>query len=89
VNVASAMKVSGNTIEQMRLSVNGVAAHPMRLAAVEGFVAGKPRNEETAEMAGRMAIEGAQPLQHNGYKVPLVKNLVKRAIRGVEGSWTS
>jgi xanthine dehydrogenase YagS FAD-binding subunit len=80
---------SGGAIERIRLALNGVAAHPVRLAAVEAAVAGKPRNEETAEMAGRMAIEGAQPLQHNGYKVPLVKNLVKRAIRGVEGSWTS
>jgi xanthine dehydrogenase YagS FAD-binding subunit len=89
VNVASAQVASGGTIQRIRLALNGVAAHPMRLAAVEAAVAGKPRNEETAEMAGRMAIEGAQPLQHNGYKVPLVKNLVKRAIRGVEGSWTS
>jgi xanthine dehydrogenase YagS FAD-binding subunit len=89
VNVASAMRTSGSTIQRMRLAVNGVAAHPVRLAAVEAFVAGKPRNEETAEAAGRMAVEAAVPLQHNGYKVPLTKNLVKRAIRGVEGSWTS
>jgi xanthine dehydrogenase YagS FAD-binding subunit len=89
VNVASAMQVSGNTIQQMRLAVNGVAAYPMRLAAVEAFVAGKPRNNETADAAGQMAVEGAIPLQHNGYKVPLMRNLVKRAIRGVEGSWTS
>ena len=27
-------------------------------------------------------IEGAQPLRYNGYKVPLMRNLVKRAIRG-------
>jgi xanthine dehydrogenase YagS FAD-binding subunit len=46
-------------------------------------VQGKPRNEETAELAGKLAIEGAQPLQYNGYKVPLMRNLVKRAIRGV------
>src|SRR5688572_20303586 len=88
VNVASAMHTSGSTIQRIRLAVNGVAAHPMRLAAVEAFVAGKPRNEETAEAAGRMAVEGAVPLQHNGYKVPLMKNLVKRAIRG-EGSWAT
>jgi xanthine dehydrogenase YagS FAD-binding subunit len=89
VNVASAMQASGSTIQRIRLAVNGVAAQPMRLAAVEAFVAGKPRNEETAEAAGRMAVEGAVTLQHNAYKVPLMKNLVKRAIRGVEGSWTS
>jgi xanthine dehydrogenase YagS FAD-binding subunit len=85
VNVASAIKTSGNTIDQMRLAVNGVAAHPVRLTAVEAAVAGKPRNEETAEMAGQLAIKGAKPLQYNGFKVPLMRNLVKRAIRGVPG----
>ena len=36
-------------------------------------------------MAGKLAIVGAEPLQHNGYKLPLMRNLVKRAIRGVPG----
>jgi len=83
VNVASAMVMSGNTIQRIRMAVNGVAAHPVRLTAVEAAVTGKPRNEETAEMAGQLAIQGAEPLQYNGFKVPLLRNLVKRAIRGV------
>jgi xanthine dehydrogenase YagS FAD-binding subunit len=82
VNVAAAMTMSGGTIQKIRLAANGVAAHPVRLTAVEAAVVGKPRNEETAEMAGQIAIRGAEPLQYNGYKVPLLRNLVKRAIRG-------
>jgi xanthine dehydrogenase YagS FAD-binding subunit len=82
VNVAAAMVMSAGTIQRIRLAVNGVAAHPVRLTAVEAAVVGKPRNEETAEMAGQLAIRGAEPLQYNGYKVPLLRNLVKRAIRG-------
>ncbi len=82
VNVAAAMTTSGSTIQRIRLAVNGVAAHPVRLTAVEAAVAGKPRNEETAKMAGQLATRGVQPLQYNGYKVPLLRNLVKRAIRG-------
>ena len=82
VNVAAAMKTSGGTIQQIRIAANGVAAHPVRLTAVEAAVTGKPRNEETANAAGQIAIQGAQPLQYNGYKVPLLRNLVKRAIRG-------
>ena len=82
VNVASAIVTSGSAIERMRLAVNGVAAHPLRLKAVEAAVLGKPRNEETAEFAGKLAIQGAELLQYNGYKVPLMRNLVKRAIRG-------
>ena len=69
-------------IGEVRLVVNAVAATPKRLKNVEAAVVGKPRNEETAEMAGEMAVEGARTLRHNGYKVPLMRNLVKRAIRG-------
>jgi xanthine dehydrogenase YagS FAD-binding subunit len=82
VNVAAAIAMSGGTIQRIRLAVNGVAAHPVRLTAVEAAVTGKPRNEETAKMAGQLAIQGAEPLQYNGYKVPLLRNLVQRAIRG-------
>ena len=90
VSVASAMVLQGTTIERIRLAVNGVAARPLRLEAVEAYVQGKPRNESTAMMASNMAIEGAQPLRFNAYKVPLMRNLVKRAIRGVEeAKWTS
>ena len=82
VNIAAALKVENGTISSSRFVVNAVAAHPMRLTAVENAVAGKPRNEETAAMAGQLAVQGARALAHNGYKIPLVKNLVKRAIRG-------
>jgi xanthine dehydrogenase YagS FAD-binding subunit len=54
----------------------------MRLASVETAIAGKPRNEETARIAGELAVQGAQPLAHNGYKIRLMRNLVRRAIRG-------
>jgi xanthine dehydrogenase YagS FAD-binding subunit len=90
VNVASAIKPSGGNIGEARIVVNAVAATPKRLHNVEAYIAGKPRNEETAKAAGEMAVQGAQTLRHNGYKVPLMRNLVKRAVRGSEGgSWTS
>jgi len=82
VNVAAALKVANGTIQSSRIVVNAVAARPMRLTSVEDAVAGKPRNEETATMAGELAVQGAQPLAHNEYKIPLMRNLVKRAIRG-------
>jgi xanthine dehydrogenase YagS FAD-binding subunit len=90
VNVASAIVMNGDRIERMRLAVNGVAARPLRLSDVEDAVRGKPLTEETATLAGEIAIRGAVALRHNAYKVPLMRNLVKRAIRGVEsGPWTS
>lgn len=88
INIASAMATSGTTITDIRLVVNAVSARPYRLTAVEAAVRGKPRDEQTAQMAADMATTGAQPLRHNGYKIPLMQNLVKRAIRGVT-EWTS
>jgi xanthine dehydrogenase YagS FAD-binding subunit len=87
VSVASAMTLSGNTIQNMRLAVNGVAARPLRLVAVEALARGRARDEDTATMAGELAVQGAQALRLNAYKIPLMRNLVKRAIRGVE-PWT-
>jgi xanthine dehydrogenase YagS FAD-binding subunit len=86
VNIAAAIKPNGGTIGEARLVVNAVAATPKRLRAVEAFVVGKPRNEETAKAAGDLAVQGAQTLRHNGYKVPLMRNLVRRAIRGPEAA---
>jgi xanthine dehydrogenase YagS FAD-binding subunit len=84
VSVASAMVAQGGSIQRIRLAVNGVAARPLRLEAAERAVTGRPPDEATAAAAGDLAIEGAQPLAHNAYKIPLMRNLVKRAIRGVE-----
>lgn len=90
MNVASAMKVSGGTIQDARIAVNGAAARPLRLKVVEDAVKGKPNNAATGEMAGKLAVQGAMPLQFNAYKVPLMRNLVKRSIGGVEvASWAS
>jgi xanthine dehydrogenase YagS FAD-binding subunit len=88
VNIAAAMNVSGTTINDVRMVVNGVAATPYRLHDVETFLKGKQRDKATAERAADMSVEGAVPLRHNAYKVPLMKALVKRAIRG-DAEWTS
>jgi xanthine dehydrogenase YagS FAD-binding subunit len=88
VNVASSLKTSGQTIQEARIVVGAVAARPLRLLAVERAIAGKPRTDETAKMAGEMAIEGALALRHNAYKVPLMRNLVRRAVRGEQAATT-
>jgi xanthine dehydrogenase YagS FAD-binding subunit len=90
LNVASAMTLSGERIEKIRIAVNGAAARPLRLTAVERAVRGLPANAATGTMAGMLAVRGAVPLQFNAYKIPLMRNLVKRAIGGVEeATWAS
>jgi xanthine dehydrogenase YagS FAD-binding subunit len=92
LNVASATVTSGDNIERLRIAVNGAAARPLRLKAVEDAVRGKPRSAATGEIAGRLAVQGAVPLQFNAYKIPMMRNLVKRAVVGIrveEATWTS
>jgi xanthine dehydrogenase YagS FAD-binding subunit len=82
VNVASAVRESGGRVEDLRVAVGAVAARPLRLLAVEREVAGQVLNAQTLARAGEVAVEGARPLRYNAYKVPLMRNLVQRAIRG-------
>ena len=90
MNVASAMVLSGGNIDRIRIAVSAVAPKPMRLKAIEDAVRGKAADASTGEMAGKLAVRGAVPLQFNAYKIPLMRNLVKRAIGGVqEATWTS
>ena len=90
MNVASAMWCLASNIERMRIAVNGAAARPLRLKAVEEAVRGKPaecRDRRNGRQAGGA---GAVPLQFNAYKIPLMRNLVKRAIGGVqEATWAA
>ena len=84
VNVASSMRLTNGTIQDVRLAVNAVAARPMRLTRVEDQVRGETLSEEIAVAAGELAVWGARALRHNQYKIPLMRNLVARALRGDE-----
>jgi len=80
VNVAAAFKVSGGQIQDSRIVVGAVQTTPRRLTDVENAIRGSARSAETADSVKEMATTGARTLAHNGFKVPLMQNLVKRAI---------
>jgi xanthine dehydrogenase YagS FAD-binding subunit len=81
VNVAAVLHVDGDTIKDARIVCGAVECVPRRLKAVEQAVIGQPKNADTALIAGRIAAQGATPVQYNGYKIPLMENLVRRAVR--------
>jgi xanthine dehydrogenase YagS FAD-binding subunit len=81
VNVASALKVTNGTIDAARVACGGVACTPRFIKVVEDVVKGGKQDEETAELAGKTATHGARPVTYNQFKVPMMENLVKRAIR--------
>ena len=80
VNIAAAFKLSGGNITDSRIVAGAVQTTPRRLTNVEIAVQGQPKNQETGESVMNMATDGARALAHNGFKVPLLQNLVKREI---------
>jgi xanthine dehydrogenase YagS FAD-binding subunit len=80
VSVAIALEMDGSTCKKARVVLGGVAPIPWRLPKVEAMLAGKRVTPELAAQAGEAAIEGAQPLAKNKYKLPLTRAIVKRTI---------
>jgi len=81
VNVAASLIVDAGIIKDARVVVGAVECVPRRLKAVEQAIIGQPQNDDTALIAGRTATQGATAVQYNGYKIPLMENLVRRAVR--------
>jgi xanthine dehydrogenase YagS FAD-binding subunit len=83
-SVAAAVELaSDGRIKEARLVLGGVAPIPWRVTKAEDLLRGKRADAETLAQAAEVALAGAEPLEQNGYKVPLTKTLVRRALAEV------
>ncbi len=82
VSLAGAMRLRGDVIEDVRLVAGAVECVPRRLQEAEARLRGASIGPGSAEAAAAAAVQDAEPLRHNGFKVPLLGNLVARAVRG-------
>ena len=88
VNIAAAFRMSrgadggakDGTVQDSRLVAGAVQTTPRRLSQVEDALQGRPRDAATAAAVAPLAVHGARPLAHNAYKIPLLQNLVHRAV---------
>ncbi len=81
MSVAAALRLDGDRIGEARIVCGAVECVPRRLRQVEDLLRGAVRNDDVAARAGKLAVEGATTLHLNHFKVPLMENLVRRAIR--------
>lgn len=80
-SVAAAVHLRADkTVTQVRLVLGGVAPIPWRTPEAEQFLLGKTLSADVIAEAARLALKGAQPLEKNGYKIPLTQTLVRRAL---------
>ena len=80
VSIGLVVSMDGTIVSDSRIVLGAVAPGPYRTAGAESVLKGQQINSQTAEKVANAAIEGAVPLSKNGYKVDLVKALVKRAL---------
>jgi xanthine dehydrogenase YagS FAD-binding subunit len=80
VSVAAALEMQSGSIKSARLALGGVAHKPWRSEKAEALLAGKQPNTAAFEAAATEALNGAQPLNQNAYKVELAKRAIVRAL---------
>jgi xanthine dehydrogenase YagS FAD-binding subunit len=84
-SVAVYCEMEGDVCRGARVVLGAVAPVPWRAFDVEAVLRGS-RVKDRIEDAVRASVNGAQPLQHNDYKIGLVKNLVRECLEEISGS---
>ncbi|HTR34476.1 MAG TPA: xanthine dehydrogenase family protein subunit M [Bryobacteraceae bacterium] len=85
VTASVALQMHGNTITKARVVLGHVAPTPWVAAAAEQALAGKSLSDEVIAQAAEAAVQGAQPLSENRYKIQLARVAVKRALLEASG----
>jgi xanthine dehydrogenase YagS FAD-binding subunit len=80
VSAAVALHLEEGVVRSARLAAGGVGTVPWRLRACEAVLAGRRAEVATWEAAAARALEGAQPLRHNGHKLELLRRTLVRAL---------
>ena len=80
----SAESVDG-LLRDVRLVIGGVAPVPLAATGAQDFLRGKRPSQKLFAEAADSALEGARPLAHTGFKLDLVRTLIRRALAAVAG----
>jgi xanthine dehydrogenase YagS FAD-binding subunit len=82
-SIAMAARMEGGTIADVAMVCGAVQCTPRRLTDVESLIRGEAPSEELERLVKRVASRGAQALNFNHFKIPLMQNLAMRAVRSL------
>jgi xanthine dehydrogenase YagS FAD-binding subunit len=85
VSVAAALRIQNGIVSDARLVIGGVAHKPWRAVRAETQLLGSPLSMGSVAAASAAAVEGAQPLNDNAFKIQLTRASVDRALRTAGG----
>ena len=80
VSCAAAAKVDGKKLSDVKIFLGQVSNVPYQVQAANEFLEGKTLDDATAAKAADLLLEKAHVQAHNGYKVPIVRALVRRTL---------
>ncbi len=76
--VALAVRMAPNgAVQEARVVFSGVAPVPWRSAPVERVISGEALTGGVVRLAGEVAVESAQPMRDNEYKVRLLRGILE------------
>ena len=78
--LAMARSMKAGKVADARIVLSGVAPAPWRLHAVEKLLIGQRIDAKLIAKAADAAVVGAKPLEHNEYKLALVRGLIEEAL---------
>jgi xanthine dehydrogenase YagS FAD-binding subunit len=81
VSVAVAADLKRSRINDIRLSMGGVAHKPWRLTEAENFLKGKEASEPVFREAAELAMKGAKGYGGNDFKIKLSSNTIVEALK--------
>ena len=84
-SVAVVARLEKQRLVHARVVLGAAAPVPWRATAAERVLTGQRLDARTIGRAAAAAVEGASPLEHNGYKVAMLKGLVEKVLAGLAG----
>lgn len=78
---AAQVVLEGEAIREVRLALGGVGTKPWRCADAEAALVGQSADKASFERAAEIALKDAVAREHNGYKIPLARQAIVRALR--------
>ena len=78
--VALALRFDGQRVVAGRVVLSGAAPVPWRSTEVEQVIRGKELTPQVVAAAAKAVTVGAEPLEKNGYKIPLFQGVIEEEL---------
>ncbi|HYI01291.1 MAG TPA: xanthine dehydrogenase family protein subunit M, partial [Hyalangium sp.] len=83
--VAVALELDGRKVRKASVVLGAAAPVPWRASAAETALVGRELDAATIQAAAKAALQGANPMSGNAYKLPIFEAVVRRTLLAAGG----